>query len=160
MKTAANPNPFPFKTTRSSAWTRERLDQLGKQDLLNLKANADRLGEVELAALCDELLKQRPARGPKSSGAAARTKGKAPGKKLLPRGKAVGTRGVWLQDPRTSWSGVRKADGMVVMALWQAAIRSDDGTCSCLLWAPNIEGQRPWSDTGAGQERLDHCKLA
>ena len=151
--------PFPFKASSASAWTRERLDQLGKQDLLNLRANAERLGEVELAALCGEMLKRRPARGPASSGAASRSKAKGQ-RKLLPRGKAFGTRGVWLEDPRTSWSGVRKADGMVVMALWQAAIRTSGGACSCLLWAPNTDGARPWSDTAAGRERLEHCKLA
>src|SRR5258708_7833526 len=106
MSTAAN----AFRTGRASEWTRERLDQLGRQEMLNLRANAERLGEAELTALCDELLKLRPARGPKSSGAAAASRAKGPGK-LLPRGKAFGTRGVFLDDPRTSWSGVRKADG-------------------------------------------------
>jgi len=150
-------NPFPFKTTRSSAWTPERLAQLGKQDLLNLRANADRLGEIELTALCDDLLKRRPASAPESGRAAPRAKGRG---KLLPRGKAFGARGVFLENPRTSWSGVRKADGVVVMALWLAAVRTSDGTCSCLLWAPNTNGERPWSDTDAGLERLEHCKLA
>ena len=65
-----------------------------------------------------------------------------------------------LQDPRTSWSGVRKADGMVVMALWQAAVQSIDGGCVCLLWSPNTDGTRPWSESAAGRERLEHCKLA
>jgi hypothetical protein len=153
MKTAA----VAFKTGSTSAWTRERLDQLGKQELQNLRANADRLGESELTALCDELLKQRPARGPKSSGAAAPRKRS---QKLLSRSAAFGARGVFLQDPKTSWSGIRKVDGAVVVAIWQAAIQTADGGCSCLLWAPNIDGARAWSDSAAGRERLEHCKLA
>ena len=153
MNTAAT----AFKSPRGSVWTRERLDQLGTQELINLQANAARLGETELAALCDDRLKERPRRGPASSGAIRRMKGQH---KLLPRSKAFGARGVWLQDPRTSWSGVRKADGVVVIALWQAAVRAIDGGCICLLWSPNSKGVRPWSDSAAGRERLDHCKLA
>ena len=146
-----------FKTQRTSDWTRERLDQLSRQELLNLQANALGLGETGLAALCDELLRARPRRGPTSNGAVLRIKGHH---KLLPRGKAFGARGVWLLDARTSWSGVRKADGTVVIALWQAAVQTVDGGCACLLWAPNIDGGRPWSDSAAGRERLEHCKLA
>ena len=29
-----------------------------------------------------------------------------------------------------------------------------NGASSCLLWAPNVEGSRPWSDKLGGQERL------
>lgn len=146
-----------FKTAGASTWTRERLDQLTRQDILNLQANAARLGEQELAALCGELLKERPRRGPAGTRAASRTKR---GEKLIPRGRAFAARGVYLTDPRTSWSGVRKADGAVVMALWQGAVRLRDGACTCLLWAPNVDGARPWADTAAGRERLEHCKLA
>ena len=46
------------------------------------------------------------------------------------------------------------------MALWQAAVQTADGACACLLWAPNIDGSRPWSDTVGGRERLEHCKAA
>ena len=46
------------------------------------------------------------------------------------------------------------------MAIWQAAVQTSDGSCSCLLWAPNKDGARPWSDSAAGVERLEHCKLA
>jgi hypothetical protein len=76
-----------FKTGKAGAWTRERLDQLGKQEMLNLQANAIRLGEPELAALCGELLKARPRRGPGSNGAAARTEGGR--QRLLPRRSIV-----------------------------------------------------------------------
>jgi len=47
-----------------------------------------------------------------------------------------------------------------VLALWEAAVQSRDGMCSCLLWAPNTQGARPWSDSAAGKERLEHCKAA
>jgi len=64
-------------------------------------------------------------------------------------------------DPlATSWSAVRKSDGMVVMAIWAKSVQSRDGGCGCLLWAPNGAGARPWSDTPAGRERREHCKLA
>jgi hypothetical protein len=80
--------------------------------------------------------------------------------RLIARVKAFETRGVFLQDARTSWSGVRKADGKVVMALWADAVESAGGTCRYLLWAPNVDGSRPWSDKPAGRERLEHCKRA
>ena len=146
-----------FKTDRARAWTRERLDQLSRQELVNLQANAQRLGEQELATLCAALLEERPRRGAPSAAVVTRLKGRP---KLMPRTRAFEARGVWLYDPRTSWSGVRKADGTVVMALWQPAVKSRDGGCRCLLWAPNADGARPWSDSPAGRERLEHCKLA
>jgi hypothetical protein len=139
-----------------SAWTRERLDHLGRQELINLQANAARLGETELAALCEDQLRERPP-GRAGSAANPRLKGR---NKLVPRSRAFGARGVWLQDPRTSWSGIRKADGTVVIALWHAAVQAINGACACLLWAPNSGGSRPWSDSTAGRERHDHCKLA
>ena len=149
--------PTAFKTERARDWTRERLDALSRQELVNLQANAERLDEPELAALCATLLKERPRRGALSSAVVTRLKGRP---KLIPRTRAFEARGVSLHDPRTSWSGVRKADGMVVMALWRAAVQARDGGCACLLWSPNVAGARPWSDTPAGRERLEHCKLA
>jgi len=149
--------PTAFKTERARDWTRERLDALSRQELVNLQANAERLDERELADLCATLLKERPRRGALSSAVVTRLKGRP---KLIPRTRAFEARGVSLHDPRTSWSGVRKADGMVVMALWRAAVQARDGGCACLLWSPNVAGARPWSDTPAGRERLEHCKLA
>jgi hypothetical protein len=149
--------PTAFKTERARDWTRERLDALSRQELVNLQANAERLDERELADLCATLLKERPRRGALSSAVVTRLKGRP---KLIPRTRAFEARGVSLHDPRTSWSGVRKADGMVVMALWRAAVQARDGGCACLLWSPNVAGTRPWSDTPAGRERLEHCKLA
>jgi hypothetical protein len=150
------PSPITaFKSAHAREWTRERLDQLSKQELLNLQANAARLGERDLAALCDELAKERPKRGPDRGRGAVGKAGK-----LLPRSKAFAARGVWLQDARTSWSGIRKSDGVVVIAIWHDAIVLRDGACACLLWAPNVDARRPWSDTAAGRERLEHCKAA
>ena len=146
-----------FGSARASTWTRERLDRLDKAELFNLQANATRLGESELVALCNDLLKERPRGGRASRGAVPRTKRRH---KLLSRSNAFAAMGVWLQDPRTSWSGVRKADGVVVVALWLAAVEAIDGGCACLLWSPNRHGARPWSDSAAGRERLEHCKLA
>jgi hypothetical protein len=146
-----------FKRGKAELWTQERLVQLGRQELLQLRANAERLGEPELATLCDEMLKDRPARGPASSGADSRAKPQA---RLIPRTKAFEARGVWLQDVRTSWSGVRKTDGAIVFALWARAVESKDGGCACLLWAPNLQGARPWSDSASGKERREHCELA
>jgi hypothetical protein len=138
-------------------WTSERLERLSREELANLQANAERLGEPALAALCTQILKDRPRRG--GNGSVPDTLAKAR-RGLVPRSRAFEARGVWLQDARTSWGGVRKSDGKVVMALWHAAVKPREGGCACLLWAPNTEGKRPWSDTAAGRERLEHCKLA
>lgn len=138
-------------------WSSERLERLNRDELTNLRANAERLGEPALAAACTQLLTQRPHRG--ASEAATVTLPKVR-RRLVARSKAFQALGVYLRDARTSWSGVRRMDGRVVMALWHAAVRSQDGGCSCLLWAPNIDGKRAWSETPAGRERLEHCKLA
>jgi hypothetical protein len=142
-----------FQSGRATAWTRERLDNLATPELLNLQANAVRLEEAHLAQLCSELLRRRP----KSAG------GRAPRelRRLVSLGRAFAARRVWLGDGSRSWSGIRKADGGVVLALWQRSIgRLRGGGCECLLWAPNEAGGRPWSDTAAGRERLEHCKAA
>jgi len=144
----------PFKRGNSQDWTRERIERLTKQEMEQLRANAERLGEPAVVELCVELLKH--ARSAAGKAKAAR----APQRKLISRAKAFEARGVFLQDPRSSWSGVRKTDGMVVMTMWHAAVESGEGGCRCLLWAPNVDGARPWSDTPAGRERLEHCKLA
>lgn len=146
-----------FKPTRAPDWTRERIDQLSKQEIEHLRDNAERLGVSAVAALCDEALKARPWVAAKRRGAAG-----APtqARHLISRRKAFEARGVYLQDTRGSWSGVRKSDGAVVMTLWAGAVQSGEGGCSHLLWAPNVDGSRPWSDMAAGKERLEHCRLA
>jgi hypothetical protein len=148
--------PPLLKTGRAELWTRERLERLGRQELLQLAANAERLAEPELAVLCAQVLKQRGTRGT-AAAVAASAKRRA---KLVPRTRAFQARGVWLQTERTSWSGIRKSDGEVVFGVWADAIDSKSGTCELLLWAPNVDGTRPWSDTEAGLERLAHCKAA
>jgi hypothetical protein len=144
-------------TFETHGWTSDRLERLNRDELTNLRANAERLNEPALVALCTQLLTERPRRG---SGNAATVTPLKVRRRLIARSKAFQARGVFLQDARTSWSGVRRKDGMVVMALWQAAVRSQDGGCACLLWAPNVDGKRSWSDSPAGRERLEHCKLA
>src|SRR6267142_4095185 len=76
------------------------------------------------------------------------------------RGAAFEARGVYLENSRTSWGGVRKSDGVVVLGLWADAVKARDGGCLCLLWAPNVDGSHPWSDSASGQDRLRHCRLA
>ena len=145
----------PIKNGNPRDWTRERIERLTRQEMEQLRANAERLGETALADLCAELIKQS-----RSDSGKAAAAGRAPTRRLISRAKAFEARGVFLQDPRSSWSGVRKADGRVVMTIWGDAVESDGGGCSCLLWGPNLEGARPWSDSPAGKERLEHCKLA
>lgn len=143
---------------RVEQWTRERIERLPAPEIVQLRANAERLDEPDLAALCSVVLTSVRAR------ARAELRGKieprTTARRLVARAKAFEARGVWLQDARTSWSGVRKADGTIVMALWAEAIESVDGACRYLLWAANADGARPWSDTPAGRERLEHCKRA
>jgi len=147
------------KRGRAEDWTRERIGQLSAQDIMQLRANAERLNEPGVAALCSEVLvartRPRARKGLRSSSGPL-----TEARKLVARAKAFEARGVWLQDVRTSWGGVRKSDGAIVMALWAEAIESADGGCRYLLWAPNTDGTRPWSDTAAGRERLEHCKRA
>ena len=153
-----------FRRGRAEEWTRERIGRLPAQEILQLRANAERLDEPDLASLCSVVLAEVRSQTRARARAQADPRGDAVPRtkavKLIARSKAFEARGVWLQDARTSWSGVRKADGAVVMALWADAIESTDGTCRYLLWAANAAGGRPWSDSPAGRERLEHCKRA
>jgi hypothetical protein len=143
-----------FKGRRSSVWTRERIERLPQQEIEQLRTNAGTLGEDGVVALCDEALRILPKTKRSATGKTAKAR------RLISRGKAFEARGVYLDDVRSSWGGVRKSDGMVVLSIWADAIKSRDGACNYLLWAPNVEGSRPWSDTASGQERLKHCRLA
>src|SRR5216684_1356678 len=134
-----------FRARRSAAWTRERVDNLSKQEIQQLRTNAGNLGEQDVVTLCDEALLALPKGGGKRNLALAKN-GKA--RRLISRGKAF------------EGGGVRSSDGVVVMSLWADAVKSRDGACNYLLWAPNVDGARPWSDTPSGQERLKHCQLA
>jgi hypothetical protein len=152
MKAVAN----AFRSDRSDDWTLERIAQLSVQDIKQLRENAERLNESGVAALCSEALAKRRDRAPAARKSGATTKPRH----LVPRTRAFEARGVWLRDARTSWGGVRKSDGAVVVALWADSIECASGGCSYLLWAPNVNGSRPWSDQPGGIERLDHCKRA
>ena len=149
---------FRAKSTRP--WSRERIEQLSAQELKQLRANAEALGEAPLVALCDEVLNASPKAGaPVRRTAAARAPSRDQ-RRLVSRQKAFQARGVYLTDGPGSWSGVRKSDGVVVMSIWAGAIVTSAGCCRYLLWAPNADGARPWSDSPAGKERLAHCRQA
>ena len=147
-----------FKRSGASDWTLERIAQLTVADIKQLRENAERLNEPGVVALCSEALNGATPRARSRAGARSSPRTKA--RRLIARIRAFEARGVWLQDPRTSWSGVRKSDGVVVMSLWASSVRSNEGGCSQLLWAPNVDGSRPWSDMPGGKERLEHCQLA
>ena len=146
-----------FSGSPAYEWTRERVDSLRKPEIEQLRANAGRLGEGEVVALCEEALRSFPKGG--ARGAKPTRHPKRP-RRLISRARAFEARGVLLHDARLSWGGVRKSDGAVVLGVWADAIESADGGCRYLLWAPNADGARPWSDKAAGKERLEHCKLA
>jgi hypothetical protein len=144
-----------FKTAKTVQWTRDRIDSLVTADVRQLRSNAERLKESEVVALCDGVLEGRP-----KGGAGRGNARKSNGPRLVSRSKAFELRGVYLQNPAWSRSGVRQSDGVVVVALWAEHVRAEDGSCSYLLWAPNLEGSRPWSDKSGGKERLEHCRAA
>ena len=72
--------------------------------------------------------------------------------------QAFTAQGVTLRDPQRSWSGVRDADGAVVIAIRKSAIQATDRGFRCLLWAPL--GERQETDEPRMEERLAHCRLA
>lgn len=150
------PRAAPIIPRNAADWTRERIAQLGRQEIEQLRVNAEALGESGIVELCKDVLEKTPKRAA-ARGAAAPLKN---GRHLVSRTRAFEARGVFLQDARGSWSGVRKSDGTVVMALWADAVEFAGGECRYLLWAPNVKGSRPWSDKPAGKERLEHCKHA
>jgi hypothetical protein len=146
-----------FKRGNAEEWTLTRIGELSIPEIKQLRDNAERLNEPAVVERCRVALLDARS----SPGRALRKKGvKTKARRLIARVKAFEARGVYLQDTRTSWGGVRREDGKVVMALWADAVESDAGTCRYLLWAPNVDGSRPWSDKPAGRERLEHCKRA
>ena len=145
-----------FRSERAVEWTAERIGRMTAQEIKQLRDNAERLNEPQIVDLCTAALA-----GQRRSQLQGRRSGvvRTQARRLLARTKAFAARGVTLQDSR-SWGGVRKADGTIVLALWADGVLSADGGCRYLLWAPNTEGARPWSDTPAGRERLAHCRAA
>jgi len=148
----------PSKSDGGNPWTLERIARLSVPDIKQLRENAERLNQADVAGLCTEALGVAAP----TAASRARTKSRTSIKprRLVARSRAFEARGVWVQNPGKSWGGVRKSDGGVVLALWADAIESGDGRCSYLLWAPNVDGSRAWSDQPAGKERLEHCKQA
>ncbi len=49
-----------FKRGRVELWTREKIESLSTAEVRQLQANALRLSEPEIAALCDNVLGTRP----------------------------------------------------------------------------------------------------
>ena len=124
-----------FKRGNAEEWTLARISELSVQEITQLATNAERLNEPSVVELCQTALKHAAAsRGRAMRKSASKTKARH----LIARIKAFEARGVYLQDARTSWGGVRRADGKVVIAMWADAVQSADGTCRYLLWAPNV----------------------
>lgn len=147
--------PSMLRST-SNRWTIERIARLAQREVTQLRANAEDLGKSEVVALCDEvLLLERPS--VVAGKAQRRLTEKHP--HLVTRRSAFEARGVTL-SALSSWGGIRASDGTVVLSIWKDDIRSEGGHCSCLLWAPNEKGSRPWSDKPGGRERLEHCRIA
>jgi hypothetical protein len=142
---------YAVEVLMSSRWNSESVGSLSVEELRQLRENAVRLGADEVAGLCDSALITH---GPTTSSS------RRENTKLVPRRSAFRMLDVHLTAGMSSWGGVRKSDGMVVLSLWADDVRSENGGCSCLLWARNKSRSRPWSDTPAGKERLEHCKLA
>jgi hypothetical protein len=144
-----------FRPRCRQDWTSERIERLQTAEVRQLRENAHHLGETEVVALCDAVLRARPRdTSSRPVPASKRTRN------LISRHKAFQARGVYLPHADSGWSGVRSADGAVLMTLWAPAIVESAGGCTQLLWGPNVGGSRPWSDSEAGRTRLRNCKLA
>lgn len=64
---------IPSKRGRAEDWTRERIERLGKNEIKQLRDNAERLGEPDLAALCAAVLKELVSTAAKKRIAATRS---------------------------------------------------------------------------------------
>lgn len=56
QRAPARPAEVPFRPSGADRWSAERLATLSMADVKQLRVNAERLGETELVALCDEAL--------------------------------------------------------------------------------------------------------
>ena len=138
-------------------WNRERIASLVTEDVRQLRDNAFSRGRQSVVAERDDVLKERP----KPRMGKRATRGRDGDKRtLVSRSKAFELRGVKLENPRWSWGGTRTADGALVLTVWADNIDTDGTESRYLLWGPNVEGSRPWSDTPGGKERRAHCKAA
>jgi len=57
------------RPTRSLQWTREKIDSLSTAEVRQLRDNAERLHEAEIAALCEQVLGSRPRGGARKKAA-------------------------------------------------------------------------------------------
>jgi hypothetical protein len=140
---------------RVAKWSKEQIDKLTTLELRALLANAERLKETEIAALCNELLGARPRGHP----LVRRHKQAGEARRLVTRGKAFQMNGVSLRNRVWSCGGIR-ADGAVLLSVRAEDVQKAEDANSCLLWAPNVADSRPWSDSPGGKERLEHCRIA
>ena len=153
----ALPEP-PAPRPRETKWTEERIAALSAGEVRQLRANAERLGDATVADRCASVLAHRPR-------AASNDHDRVPSmrtaleRRLVSRSVAFGTNGIMLANRFWSRGGIAR-DGRVVFALWATDVVRDRNGASCLLWAPNVDGSRPWSDKPGGQERLEHCRRA
>jgi hypothetical protein len=142
--------------SRATTWTLEKISALSAPEVKALRENAERLAEPEIAELCTQVLKSRP----RSTGTGKPPAPRKVGDRLLvSRTMAFGMRGVGLSNRFWSRSGLTRA-GDVVFALWAEDVQHGNDGSRHLLWAPNVDGVRAWSDKPAGQERLEHCRRA
>jgi hypothetical protein len=140
---------------RVAKWSREQIDRLTTPELRALLENAERLKESEIAAVCGEILDARPRGRPP----AARQKRVGPARQLVSRRKAFEMHGA--APASRLWSlGAVRADGTVMLMLHADQAQRVEAQQSYPLWAPNVDGSHPWSDSPAGQERLGHCRTA
>jgi hypothetical protein len=78
----------------------------------------------------------------------------------ISRLQAFTDQGVTLTYPSRSWSGVRRLDGAIVIAVREGDVQVSADGFRCLLWSPVIEGATQWVDRPIKQERLGHCRRA
>jgi hypothetical protein len=155
MKVMRDLRPVQMPRGRVAKWSKEQLDKLNTLELRALLANAERLNEPEVAALCNEILDARPRGHPAVR--QARLPGQA--RRLVSRGKAFELHGISPRNRSWSLGGIR-TDGAVVLTVRAVDVQRAEGGSSCLLWGPNVDDSRPWSDSPGGKERLEHCRIA
>jgi hypothetical protein len=143
---------------RIATWSKEKLSKLTTLELRALLANAERLQEEEVAALCNELLDARPRGRPP----VRRDKHSGAGRRLITRAKAFEKHGVIAANRVWSRGAIRTdgAERTVVFLLRADEVQKTEDTDNYLLWAPNVKNSHSWSDTPGGQERLEHCRIA
>ena len=140
---------------RVAKWSKEQMDKLSTPELRALLVNAERLNEPEVAALCNALLDARP----RGRAPVRRDRQPGPARRLATRGKAFAMHGVSVRHRVWSRGGIR-SDGVVVLTVVADEVQKGEDADSYLLWAPNVDDSRPWSDTPGGKERLEHCRIA